>query len=148
MQTVSNLHLYITRLKDDSNHTISECSLHSDRLTLFRFSALELSYKNNERNISCIPHGKYKGRVRVSKKYGRNIHILNVDDRSFILVHSGNYKTQTKGCVLVGSGFKDINNDGSVDVINSKDTMSRLMSFISDNDDIEIIITPPIICHK
>jgi len=138
--------IYITRLKDDGNQTISKCSLMSEIKTVFQFNSLELSYKNNQREISCIPPGKYKARVRITKKYGRHLHILNVDGRSLILVHPGNFQTQTKGCLLVGSGFKDINNDGSVDVINSKDTMRRLMSFI--DKEVDIIITPPIICKS
>ena len=128
--------IYITRLKDDGNQTISECSLTSGLGTLFQFRALELSYKNNQRNISCIPNGRYKARIRTSKKYGLHLHIYNVDDRSCILIHSGNFQTQTKGCILVGSGFKDINNDGSVDVINSKSTLKKLVSFIDEEVDI------------
>jgi len=142
------IRLYITRLKDDGKQTLSECSLHSNIETLFRFTILELSFRNNERNISCIPAGKYQGEVRQSKKYGKHIHILNVPNRSLILLHSGNFNTQTRGCLLVGKTFKDINNDGLLDVVNSKDTMTRLMSFVDNK--IKIIITSPIIkpCHK
>ena len=142
------IRLYITRLKDDNRQTLSKCSLHSEIKTLFGFSALELSFKDNERNISCIPSGIYQGEVRESKKYGRHIHILNVPNRSLILIHSGNFNTQTKGCILVGDSFKDINNDGLLDVVNSKDTMTRLMSYVDNK--IKIIITSPIIkpCHK
>jgi hypothetical protein len=92
----------------------------------FECDTLELSWKNNEQRTSCIPEGKYKVSRRYSGKYGWHFILHNVKDRGFILIHIGNYYTQTNGCILVGSGFKDINKDGYVDVLQSAKTMKKL----------------------
>ena len=69
---------------------------------------LENPYINNERNISCIPEGQYKVRLRLPRESAtRNyLHLLvqDVPNRDFILVHIGNYPSQTQGCILVGNG--------------------------------------------
>lgn len=89
---------------------------------------LELPYKNNSRNISCIPVGVYNVERRYSSKYKYHFHVLDVPDRSLILIHHGNFNTQTRGCILVGNDIADINSDGAVDVVNSKATMRMLLS--------------------
>jgi hypothetical protein len=71
---------------------------------------LENPYINNERNISCIPEGQYKVRLRLARESAtRNyLHLLvqDVPNRDYILVHIGNYPSQTQGCILVGNGRK------------------------------------------
>ena len=71
---------------------------------------LELSWKNNVRNISCIPDGQYKVRIRLPRESAtRNyIHLLvkDVPDRDYILFHIGNTPKDTSGCILVGNGRK------------------------------------------
>ncbi|MBU1066069.1 hypothetical protein KKC74_14880 [bacterium] len=76
----------------------------------FHCYSLELPWQNNQRNISCIPSGTYTVQIRISQKYGRVYWITEVPDRSFILIHSGNWagdgakglKTHTNGCILLG----------------------------------------------
>ena len=69
---------------------------------------LENPYINNERNISCIPEGKYKVRLRLARESATRdyLHLLvqDVPNRDWILVHIGNYPSQTQGCILVGNG--------------------------------------------
>ena len=69
---------------------------------------LENPYINNERNISCIPEGQYKVRLRLARESATRdyLHLLvqDVPNRDFILVHIGNYPSQTQGCILVGNG--------------------------------------------
>ena len=88
---------------------------------------LELPWRENRRNISCIPIGDYEVSRRTSEKYGEHFHILDVPDRSYILIHSGNFHNQIRGCVLVGEELADINKDGLPDVTNSKKTMKMLL---------------------
>jgi len=61
---------------------------------------IELPYLDNHRDVSCIPPGLYTFQKRVSKKRGNHFIILNVLNRSEILVHSGNYMKDTQGCIL------------------------------------------------
>ncbi len=69
---------------------------------------LENPYINNERNISCIPEGQYKVRLRLPRESAtRNyLHLLvqDVPNRSYILFHRGNTAKDTSGCILVGNG--------------------------------------------
>jgi len=67
---------------------------------------LENPYINNERNISCIPEGKYNVRMRTPRESATRdyLHLLvqEVPDRSYILFHKGNKPEHTQGCILVG----------------------------------------------
>ena len=71
---------------------------------------LENPYINNERNISCIPEGQYKVRLRLARESATRdyLHLLvqDVPNRSFILFHIGNTAKDTSGCILVGNGRK------------------------------------------
>lgn len=105
---------------------------------LFECKTLELADLNNAPQKSCIPLGRYKVSKRVSKKYGLHLHIQDVPNRSFILIHAGNYYTQILGCVLVGSAYSDINKDGYQDVINSKLTLKAILELVPTLTEIEI----------
>jgi len=91
-----------------------------------------LPWKNNERNISCIPLGIYDVKKRTSKKFYNHFHVLDVPNRSFILLHHGNYYTDIRGCILVGQDIEDINGDGNEDVVNSKLEMKSLLALMPD----------------
>jgi hypothetical protein len=75
-----------------------------------RFHTLELPWRYNKKNISCIPQGTYPCNIRVSPKFGKVYWVKNVPDRDFILIHSGNwagdtrkgFKTNVYGCILLG----------------------------------------------
>ena len=61
---------------------------------------IELPWKQNRKQISCIPEGLYRIRFRVSKKFSRHIELLQVPDRSLILVHpANNALKELRGCI-------------------------------------------------
>ena len=93
---------------------------------------LELPWLDNAKNISCIPVGLYRVRKRWSEKYGHHFHILDVPGRKWILIHSGNFYNDIRGCVLVGTGLADINGDGVLDVTHSRAAMNRLLKAMPD----------------
>jgi hypothetical protein len=129
---------YITT---DTKQTIGNGFLLSDadNFIKYEFRTLELSWKDNKRSISCIPCGDYTVIKRKSKKYGNHFHILDVPDRSYILIHNGNYNYQTKGCVLVGDDLSYLNSDNDIDVVNSKKTLKKLYSLLPDKFDLSIV---------
>ena len=69
---------------------------------------LENPWKDNQRNISCIPEGEYKVRLRLARESATRdyLHLLvqDVPDRDWILFHRGNSAKDTSGCILVGLG--------------------------------------------
>lgn len=108
---------------------------------LFTCDTLELSWVNNETGVSSIPPGVYRARKYNSPSKGKVLKLDNVSNRDFIEIHAGNYYTQIKGCILVGDDLRDINGDGYLDVVNSRDTLSKLLDVIYDTDEVKIIIS-------
>ncbi len=143
------MRLEILRLKqspiEDPKQTEGVLYLRDNEGTLlFECVTLELPWLDNKRRISCIPSGKYPARFRSAEESpSRNydhVHIYNVTNRSYILVHSGNYNWHVQGCVLVGKEHRDINKDGLLDVTNSKATMKALMKHIPKGTEFEVIV--------
>jgi len=71
---------------------------------------LEDEWKGNARNISRIPAGVYKTTPHgwdtgSQVKFKQTWRLISVPNRSAILVHGGNTKDDTEGCLLVGMGF-------------------------------------------
>ena len=122
------------RFSKEQNQTIGK--LHYNGVECY---TLELPYKNNNRNISCIPVGMYDVERRYSSKYKYHFHVKNVPNRSLILIHHGNFNYQTRGCILVGDDIADINADGAVDVTNSKATMRMLLKELPETFRLRII---------
>lgn len=108
---------------------------------VFKCRTLELPWKENQRNISCIPEGCYDVVPRQSPKYGSHLHVTEVPNRSLILFHWGNYagsmnpktgRSDIRGCILLGEKFIDLDGDGLADITNSRNTMKRLMKIAPD----------------
>jgi len=129
----------ITRSKLEDAQTLGALVLTNDEgKKLFNCKTLELPWLNNKRNESCIPLGNYKVVARQSARYNKHYHIEDVPGRSFVLIHIGNYYTQTKGCILVGKSVSDINGDGYLDVTNSKSALQELLKLAPNGFDLEI----------
>ncbi|MGQ1890644.1 DUF5675 family protein [Thermophagus sp. OGC60D27] len=96
------------------------------------FSA-EPPWKNNRRNVSCIPPGEYIVKIFQSPKYGTIFHVTNVKGRSYILIHWGNlagdvelgFKTHTQGCILLGKSIGVLS--GQKAILNSRITVKNFM---------------------
>ena len=121
---------YLFRILELSNdlQTVGKFILFNDESSLsFECYTLEPPDKDNQKNISSIPRGKYLVDLQDSPKYGAETFTINdVPDRTNILIHEGNFKTDTKGCVVVGEELADINKDGLIDVTNSIKTLNKL----------------------
>ena len=97
----------------------------------------EPPWKDNIRNLSCIPEGSYDVHIRRSPKYGKIFHVTDVPRRSYILIHSGNYagdivkgyKTHTRGCIMLGKTMGILNEQRVV--LNSRITIRKFMNLIN-----------------
>jgi hypothetical protein len=90
---------------------------------------MELPWKDNAKNVSCVPEGVYVlkkmapgfgrdyGYFRFMHVSGRNInHVLGM---STILIHRITYVKDLAGCIGVGGRHVDLNKDGVPDMIDS-----------------------------
>ena len=78
------------------------------------FFSLELPWRENKSNISCIPCGQYKASLRYSPHFKKNLYCLSgVPNRNFILIHGANfagdeamgYQTHLQGCISIGKSM-------------------------------------------
>lgn len=103
----------------------------------FEAKSIELPWRDNKQNLSCIPEGIYTCVYRWSKKFKSHYHITNVKGRSWILTHSANlagdvtkgYKTQLHGCVAIGKYHGKLN--GQDAVLCSRLTLKRFILFVN-----------------
>lgn len=122
----------IIRSKKGQKQMLGSFHLFENEKEIFNCITLEKPWQNNKQNISCIPNGSYYVTTTESPKYGETLQIVAVPNRSHILFHSGNYETDTKGCILLGGSFKDINHDNLTDIVNSRKTVNKLESITSE----------------
>jgi hypothetical protein len=104
---------------------------------LFRCKTIELPNLGNQHNISCIPEDIYDCIKYDSPTKGKCFHVLNVQNRDSILIHKGNYVAgshiDSKGCILPGNYFSNINEDGFIDVAESTKALEMLLSLLPDS---------------
>ncbi len=71
---------------------------------------LERPWKNNQKNISCIPVGTYLCTRIKSAKFGKTFLVTEVPGRSEILFHKGNIDDDTHGCIILGECYQPLGN--------------------------------------
>jgi|SRR5579863_333349 len=85
--------------------------LHEGRLMMY---SIELPWKENHAQVSCIPEGRYGLTKRFNNKFRWHLHVMNVLQRTGILIHPANDALQElKGCIApvsfltgVGKGLR------------------------------------------
>jgi hypothetical protein len=131
---------FLNRLDKGVDQTLGRFTMYDGLEEVFSCVTLELPDKGNKTSISSIPIGTYKVVHRHSKKYLNHLILLDVPNRRYILIHSGNFYTDTRGCILVGSRFEQINSDSLLDITASKRTLTRLLE-ATDGCGFELIIS-------
>lgn len=129
----------LVRLEEGNNQTLGELNVYSGIERLFSCKTLELPYVMNLTGISCIPKGNYTVVPRYSDKYKNHYHVLDVHNRTHILIHVGNYKTQTEGCILIGESFAYINDDELLDISSSRKTLKELIKVAPEGFKLDVI---------
>lgn len=95
----------------------------------FSCATLELPWKDNQHDISCIPKGLYTASVEPF----HDLHMYELsgtEPRTGIFIHPGNYYRDSLGCILLGVHPQDINGDKEVDVMSSVNTVASFMTFM------------------
>lgn len=120
---------------------------------------LELPWKDNKRNVSCFPEGRYfvtkeppipvdDLTTELDESGGRkprdywHFRIHNVPGRSGILVHRITFVHHLLGCQGVGSRFKDLNNDGVLDIEDSRKKLEWLVEYLPEQFHLNVIKKP------
>lgn len=116
------------------------------------FHSMELPWKENAKDISCIPGGTYSLIPYESPRHGSTWRLHNpalnvwgfarfgpVGARTEIEIHTGNLVSESKGCLLVGLSNGQLN--GEPAVIDSLSALERLRALIDDTEDNELVIT-------
>lgn len=122
-----SLRVLLNRQKREKVQTLGTLKvLDEQNQVVYTCKTLELEEDCNAKRDDCIPIGTYTVVKRWSKKYKNHFHVLDVPNRSYILIHSANYHFQLLGCIAVGKSHIDINKDGYKDVTGSRNTMAKL----------------------
>lgn len=88
-----DLILYRAYYKEGTNGTLF-CS------DTFLCHTIELPWKNNKRNLSCIPEGSYEIVTRYSKRFQNHLLVKGVKNRRLILFHpANNALKELEGCI-------------------------------------------------
>ena len=100
---------------------------------------MEPPWRDNWRNVSCIPTGIYEVVPHLSPRHRRCLLVMDVPERSHILFHGGNlggdeglgYHTHTAGCLLPGLRRGRLTVKGRVQaaVLSSRTAFRHLMEW-------------------
>jgi len=105
---------------------------------IFECDTLELPWKTNRRNVSCIPSGSYQCDWSHSGKFGNCYRLREVPGRSGILIHAGNYagdrsqkmRSDVEGCILLGLSRSEM--AGQRCVTQSRHALAAFIEFMGE----------------
>jgi hypothetical protein len=114
----------ILRLWNDGNQTTGTLIVYNDKgQPIFGSLCIERGDRNNQKNISRVPSGKYRLVYEWSPRFKQNLwELKGVPNRSECKIHPSNFWDQLNGCIAPGVKLKDLDKDGYYDVTQSKPT--------------------------
>ena len=132
---MNTIQITANRIFSNENKTLAECFVtqknNSEVKELLKYVHIELPWKDNQRNVSCIPAGVYDAMAINRYSNGKYaIWILNVPNRSEILIHEAKFVRHLLGCKAPGHSFAHLDNDGIIDVEDSDKVMKELEEII------------------
>lgn len=104
----------------------------------FMVTTLERRWDDNKPETSCIPAEKYMCKRGHFPAHGETFEVIGAHDRSAILFHKGNYQTDSKGCILIATGYAPIS--GQLAISASGDGYARFMEYLKGEDEFELTI--------
>lgn len=127
------IRVVLTRVFLGKDRTLGRVEVYKDQLHMGSFACLELPWKENQKQVSCIPTGRYVIKAEDHSKFGHCFRVQNVRDRDGILIHAGNRPEDTHGCILPGMRFE------STDVAASREALGLLVQMIPDTAQLDVI---------
>lgn len=94
---------------------------------------IERPWKDNRPNVSCIPEGTYACQPFSGSRFKDVIQLMDVPDRSYILIHVANFPHDIEGCIGVGDRF--VSDALEPAVYNSKKTLAALMDIFNGHEE-------------
>jgi len=143
--------LTLTRTEQNEYRTIGELRNEFGSLICY---TVELGWRNNKRNVSCIPNGEYIIRRHTSPRFGTCIKVFDKDGKSEvqgraqILFHLGNFvnyqfngvvRTDTDGCILPCPKIWNKTETSVRGAASSANEMTNLLQIVK-NEDLRLIV--------
>lgn len=94
--------------------------------------SLELPWKNNERNVSCIPLGIYQIRFGLMSDSLPGYALREVEGRDGIWIHPAARTSQIEGCIATGIKWGE-------ELIHNTRVLNLIRSVIGDESELHII---------
>lgn len=101
LRVYDRLELTLKRLVEFKGATLGQL-LFNDWPSLV---TVELPWRGNEREVSCIPTGDYECECFIHEKFGWVVWVKDVPGRDGILFHAGNTVRDVRGCIAPGRWF-------------------------------------------
>ena len=108
------------------------------------FVTMELPWKDNHPETSCIPTGLYVAKKRPAQAKITNgnklaFEVMNVEGRSGILIHVANIPSDIKGCIGIGMMYGVLGNEPAI--LQSRPAFDRFMTTTALVDTCSLLIT-------
>lgn len=101
-------------------------------------NTVELPWRDNKPQVSCIPAGVYRVVFSYSPRFKRMLHqIQGVENRSGIRMHIANRAKELQGCIAPGTGLGTIG--GQAAVMNSANALNQLHALLPQEWELEIV---------
>ncbi len=138
MKPVVKIHRY----KQDKNQSSGVVTVFISEQPVYSGVSLERGWRNNERNVSCVPTGEYPLVLEYSPRFKKKLwELKDVPNRAEAKFHSANYWNQLNGCIALGLKYADINADNYADVVKSRIAMDLFHDVLKDFKEAKLIIT-------
>jgi hypothetical protein len=109
-----------------------------------RCHTIELPWRDNRRQRSCIPAGSYRCEIVKSPKFGRVYQVMGVPGRDHVLIHPANvagdvelgFDSQLHGCIALGQRRGVMRNSKGAmqpSLLVSRPAVSQFMSLLAGN---------------
>lgn len=102
---------------------------------------LELPWKDNLPEVSCIPAGVFTGKRVNSPKFGNTFEVTNVPNRSHILFHGANTIADLLGCIGLAEFFHSFSGRTGIANPTKGAAMKEFLERTAEVNEFKLIIT-------